>query len=287
LNDAHCVVAFAVTDTGIGMSESEVRSILELFPPDQIESRRASGASGLGMAISRELATLLGGELRVESAVGSGSTFTLYLPTCGLGGVIREEPTAEVPSGVAVAPYPVPALSVSEAASGEATSPAAPVEPSSRRSGLGRSRKRRDGGEALATELSGLAILLVDDDVRSAFALTGLLERAGAAVSHAEDVTEALERLSEGQSTSVLLIDGELLSGSDDSAQHILERYGALPIIALTREPRPPTERTTAGVARPIPPQIHQLPKPVDPRQLVSILRSLARQSKSLQSRAP
>jgi CheY-like chemotaxis protein/two-component sensor histidine kinase len=286
LNDAHCVVAFAVTDTGIGMSESEVRSILDLFPPDQIESRRASGASGLGMAISRELATLLGGELRVESAVGSGSTFTLYLPTCGLGGVVREEPTAELPSGVAVA-HPVPAPSACEAPSREATPPAAPVEPSSRRSVSARSRKRRDGGEAVASELSGLEIMLVDDDVRSAFALTGLLERGGAAVSHAEDVAEALERLSEGQSTSVLLIDGELLSGSEESVQHMLQRYGAVPIIALTRKPRPAREGTPADVGRPIPPHVYQLPKPVDPRQLMSILRSVALQSKSLQSRAP
>ena len=84
LNGAHGVVAFAVTDTGVGMSESEQRSILEVFPPERIEARRGAGASGLGMAISRELARLLGGDLRVESVVGSGSTFTLYLPTCGL-----------------------------------------------------------------------------------------------------------------------------------------------------------------------------------------------------------
>ena len=122
------------------------------------------------------------------------------------------------------------------------------------------------------TELSGLNIILVDDDVRSAFALTGLLERQGAAVSHAEDVGEAIERLDEGGRTSALLIDAELLAaGSADSVRIILQRCAHLPIIALTGT------RTSET-----PTQVHRLPKSVDARQLITLLRDMATQGRPL-----
>jgi nitrogen-specific signal transduction histidine kinase len=296
LNDARAVLAFAVTDTGVGMSDSEQRSILDVFPPERIESRRGSGASGLGMAISRELARLLGGELRVESVVGSGSTFTLYLPACGLEGAAPEE-RGEAPSAPASSALPLAASLRGEmpAAHVAAAEPAVAPSPdggsSARRSGSAGSRQPRDAGEPIPTELLGFEIILVDDDVRSAFALTGMLERQGAAVSHAEDVGEALERLSDGRRASALLIDAELLrAGSEDSIRQILQRCAALPIIALTRRQRSGegslAEGSLAGGSArlPMPPHVHQLPKPVDPGQLVSVLRSVAVQTRLFQS---
>jgi signal transduction histidine kinase len=286
LNNAPAVVAFAVTDTGVGMSESEQRSILDVFPPDRIESRRGSGASGLGMAISRELARLLGGELRVESTVGSGSTFTLYLPTCGLPVAASEvQPALDSQPGLPSAPSSAMLAAAS----------ASVAEPSSRRSGVPRSRKRRDGGESSPTELRDLDIMLVDDDVRSAFALTGFLERQGAAVSHAEDLGEAVERLSAGQNASAVLIDAALLpSGSDDLLRQMLKQDEMRTIIVLTRAR--PSLASSAYVhgsegdrsdPPALPPQVHQLPKPVDPRQLISLLHGVAERAKFLQSRAP
>jgi len=305
LNNVREVVAFSVIDTGVGMSESEQRSILEVFPPERIESRRALGASGLGLAISRELARLLGGDLRVTSVVGSGSTFTLYLPTCGLPSVAPEEraPESEMArvspglAGMLQSGAPAAEGVPSPAASPEPRSPAAAaspapitgdagrsgrrdVEPGSRRS-TGRSGKRRDGPEASSpTELAGLSIMLVDDDVRSAFALTGLLERQGAAVSHAEDVSEALQRLGEGRGPAVLLIDAELLmSGSERSVQHVLELGERLPIVALTSERQPSSE-----AARRVPPAVRRLAKPVDTAELLSLLRGVVARAKSLES---
>ena len=80
-------LTFSVRDTGIGMTPEQLGRLFEEFSQAEAGTYRHFGGTGLGLALSRQLARILGGDISVDSTPGVGSTFTFTVP--------REVPTAE------------------------------------------------------------------------------------------------------------------------------------------------------------------------------------------------
>jgi HAMP domain-containing protein/signal transduction histidine kinase/CheY-like chemotaxis protein len=151
LNTAGQVLAFSVQDSGIGIPEDKQRIIFEAFQQADGTTSRKYGGTGLGLSISREITRVLGGELRVQSKPGEGSTFTLFLP-------LNFSPQAQSTATGRVAPAPM-RMMIPSGLSDE--TPEAVAD-------------HRDG-----IEPGDSTVLIVEDDPRFASILLSLVREAG------------------------------------------------------------------------------------------------------------
>ncbi len=161
------MVAFSVTDTGIGIPPEKQKLIFEAFQQADGTTSRKYGGTGLGLTISREIARLLGGSIQVRSELGIGSTFTLLLPRSYSG----EEPL----------------LDVDEKPVRSEGAPSLPLPADA--------------------SFAGVKVLLIDDDIRNIFALHSLLSSRGAVVLHAENGRLGIEKLRQNPDIDVVLMD--------------------------------------------------------------------------------
>ncbi|MFE2516537.1 HAMP domain-containing protein [Streptomyces mirabilis] len=307
LRDADAgLIAFSVTDTGIGIAASKMRVIFEAFKQADGTTSRKYGGTGLGLSISREIARLLGGEIHAQSEPGRGSTFTLYLPL---------HPSELPPQGYGQL---VPALEAGELLASEAELSGVDIEtPAEVKSyretqngpaALFRRRRRAlpgteqrpglpgpngaagasqeqwaAGGQQEGTpqprrgiRFEGEKVLIVDDDIRNVFALTSVLEQHGLSVLYAENGREGIEVLEQHDDVTVVLMDimmPEMDGYATTTAIRRMPQFAGLPIIALTAKAmKGDREKAIESGAS------DYVTKPVDPDHLLSVMEQWMRE---------
>ena len=231
---------FTVADTGIGLSDHEQKRLFSAFMQADTSSTRKFGGTGMGLALSHKLVTIMGGSIWCESVVGSGATFHVTLSL----------PFASNPAPEKINPYLHGdiGLSIAEEEDFEDLTEE----------------------ERLERKLKGHSVLLVEDNEINQIVAQEILVQAGLEVTIASNGVEALEILKNNQFDTILMdiqmpeMDG-LTASRAIRSQH---QFNSLPIIALTAHARPEDRRLALDAGM----NAH-ITKPIDP---VALLRSIA-----------
>ena len=97
-DEATVELSLSVTDTGIGIAPEHQQTIFDPFTQADSSTTRRYGGTGLGLAITSQLTKAMGGRIEVQSRVGAGSTFTVYLPFAKQEGMARDSTRALPPN---------------------------------------------------------------------------------------------------------------------------------------------------------------------------------------------
>ena len=99
-------LAISVTDTGSGISKDKQHAIFEAFQQEDGSTSRKYGGTGLGLSISKEFVKLMNGEIHIDSQLGNGSTFTIYIPRKVVGRKLAEkDETGEITTPVSASDF--------------------------------------------------------------------------------------------------------------------------------------------------------------------------------------
>ncbi|MDR1915375.1 MAG: response regulator [Synergistaceae bacterium] len=231
---------FAVEDTGIGMSQSQVDDIFSAFNQLDNSSTRKYGGTGIGLAITREMVELMGGKISVTSEEGKGTLFS-FSCTFPIVAVVSA-PTDDEPSKGSAADV-----------------------------------KGRNDENA---SLRGMRVLLVEDNEINAMIAMELLNAVGIEVTTAENGSEALERLAEASRThgtppfDLVLMDLQMPVMDGYEATRIIKgmpEYRDMPIYALTAHAFPEERERCLALG-----MKEHLTKPIDVETFYGALRDAA-----------